>query len=104
MKLLDRRSIVELDIPGSEGGMLQDMGAAPVVIYIVGEFVGKNAPTAISSLKSKFESSGTVNISSDISSMEDLRKVRIDQFSIEQIAGSVNRYRYHMILIEYIEP
>jgi hypothetical protein len=104
MKLLDRRSIVELDIPGSDGGLLQDMGAVPVEVYIYGEFVGNNAPAAISSLKSKFESSESVNISSDVSSLEDLGKVRIDQFSIEQVAGSVNRYRYHIVLKEYTSP
>ena len=51
MKTLDHRNIVELDIPGSSGNVLQDMGCDSSKIVFTGEMTGKDSRDALEKSK-----------------------------------------------------
>jgi hypothetical protein len=107
MKIIDTRKIVELNIPGSFGNVLQDMGREPVVVLITGEFVGPDAKTSLENLMSKYNSERNkpMQFFSEMTMViPEITKVLLDQFRFEEIAGYVNSYRYSMKLVEYREP
>lgn len=103
--VLDKRHVVELDIPGSSGNVLQDMGAEPVRIFLVGEFMGKDSKKGLEQLRSKYDTNQPVAFSSDLTtSVAEVSKVLIEHLYVEEIAASVHKYRYHMVLKEHKEP
>jgi Domain of unknown function (DUF6046)/DNA circularisation protein N-terminus len=104
MKIEDKRSIIELEIPGSEGNILQDMGSDSVKISIVGELMGEDVVKGLESLQEKFQKNDPVPFSSDISGITEISKVIIEQLYIEQIQGNSSRFKYNIILLEYVEP
>ena len=98
-----KRSIVELKIPGSSGNVLQDMGREPVTILIKGEVWGPNAKATVTTLKAKSEAGDAVPFTSDLLSAASVSDVIVEEFSLDQVAGSPTRYRYLMLLREYKE-
>ena len=46
INIIDRRNIVELDIPGSQGNIIQDMGFDAITVELFGEMIGQNARSA----------------------------------------------------------
>lgn len=107
IKITDMRNIIELNIPGSLGNVLQDMGREPVAISLAGEFVGPDAKASLESLMSKYISDNNkpMQFSSDMTTaIPEITKVMLDQFHFEEIAGHANSYRYYMKLVEYREP
>jgi len=101
INLLDRRNLIELHIPGSEGNMIQEMGSEPVEISIFGEMMGASALQILQRLRKKHAANKSFNISSDIAGIVDVNKVIMQEFYIEEFAGSVGRFRYHMLLKEF---
>jgi hypothetical protein len=102
---IDWRHIVELDIPGSIGNILQDMGSDPVRISLIGEFGGIDAKKALEQLRTKYDSNQPFNFSSELTTVvAEVNKVLIEELYVEEIAAAVNRYRYYMVLKEYREP
>lgn len=107
IRVVDSRNIVELNIPGSLGNVLQDMGREPVTILIFGEFAGPDAKASLESLMSKYISDNNkpMQFSSDMTTaIPEITKVMLDQFQFEEIAGHSHSYRYYMKLVEYREP
>jgi hypothetical protein len=107
IKIIDMRNIIEIDIPGSLGNVIQDMGRDPVTILIAGEFVGPDAKTSLEKLMGKYisENNKPMQFSSDMTAaVPEITKVMLDHFHFEEIAGHPDSYRYYMKLAEYKEP
>ena len=88
MKTLDHRNIVELDIPGSSGNVLQDMGCDSSKIIFTGEMTGKDSRDALEKLKNQYDNNKPMEFSSSISTLADIDKVLIEELYIEQSAPS----------------
>jgi hypothetical protein len=101
MNIVDKRSFVELEIIGSEGNVLQDMGCEPVRISLFGEMMGADSRSHIETLVNKFNTNKPIEFSSDISNIAEISKVIMEQFCVQEVAGSPNRYKYYIILREY---
>ena len=99
----DRRNIVELEIPGSQGNIIQDMGFDAIKVELFGEVIGQNARTCIESLRDKYNSKKPVSFSSEITSIAEIINVIIEYFYIEEAAGSPFRYKYYVFLREHTE-
>ena len=99
----DRRNIVELEIPGSQGNIIQDMGFDAIKVELFGEIIGQNARTCIESLRDKYESKKPVSFSSDITSIVEIINVVIEYLYIEEDGGMPFKYKYYMSLREYTE-
>jgi hypothetical protein len=97
----DRRDIVEIRIPGAEGGTLQDMGRGAIRIRVVGEVWGKSAKDTLESLKDKSEGGDAVSFTSDLLSAAKVSNVIIERLLIDQSAGVPDRYKYTLFLREY---
>jgi hypothetical protein len=103
INIIDRRNIVELDIPGSQGNIIQDMGFDAITVELFGEMIGQNARTSIESLRDKYESNKPIPFSSDITSIAEIIYVIIEYLYLEEVAGSPFRYKYYLYLREYVE-
>lgn len=103
INIIDRRNIVELDIPGSQGNIIQDMGFDAIKVELFGEVMGQNSKASIESLRDKYESNKPISFSSDITSIAEIINVIIEYLYIEEVAGSPFRYKYYISLREYIE-
>ena len=99
----DRRNIIELEIPGSDGNTIQDMGFDAIKVEIFGEIIGQNAKTSVESLRDKYYSKKPVSFSSELTSIAEIINVIIEYLYIEEDAGSPYRYKYYVSLREYIE-
>lgn len=100
----DKRSIVELEIPGMEGNVFQDLGRSPVEISFDGSIQGKDAKNKLETIRSKFKQGIPLSFNSDISGATDVTQVLIMDLRVEDTAGATNRFRYSIVLKEYKEP
>ena len=93
ISIKDRRNIIELQIPGSEGNVLQDMGCDPVRISLFGEMMGVESKLTLEKLRSKFDKNKPFQFYSDISSIPEINQVLIDEFYVEEMIGTVHRFQ-----------
>jgi hypothetical protein len=104
IKVNDKRNVVELRVPGSSGNVIQDMGCEPVSISIVGEVLGQEAKQSLENLRNKYERAESLQFSSDITDIPEVSKVVIEDYYVEEVAGTAGRFRYYLLLKEYREP
>jgi hypothetical protein len=96
-----KRRIVELPIPGSVGNVFQDMGRDPLTISFEGELIGPNAEDVLEDLKSKFELKEPIPFSSDITTIDEVTEVVIEDFVVHFVSGLNLSIRYTMVLKEH---
>jgi hypothetical protein len=100
----DKRNVASVDVPGGQGSSHNDLGRSAVVVTFDGSIFGENARTLIESIRSKFKAGDPVPFVSDLSGSADITKVIIDNFVVNDAAGSRDRYDYSIVLKEYREP
>jgi hypothetical protein len=100
----DKRGMVEHVIPGMEGNVFQNLGRSPVNISFDGTFEGENAKSNLEIIRSKYKQGTPLPFNSDVSGTTDVTKVLIEDFRVEDVTGTKNRYRYSMVLKEFKEP
>jgi hypothetical protein len=103
MRIVDHRNVTELDVPGSNGNVLQDMGAESAEIFFSGEMTGKNSRDAIAKLREKYDKNKPTEFSSTIATLADISQVLIEELYIEQNAAHPNKFRYRLTLHEFVE-
>jgi len=100
----EKRSIVEHQIPGLQGSVLQDLGREPIRISFEGLIFGEDALDFLERIRSKYKGGAPVPFSSDISGVVEVTQVLIEEFQIEEVGGVINTYNYWMVLREYTPP
>jgi len=101
LSISGKRRIVELQIPGLTGNVFQDMGRNPLRISFDGELVGPGTMNTLQDLKSKFELKKPVPFSSDITTINDVTEVVIEDFTVNFVGGLTTGSRYSMVLREH---
>lgn len=101
LSISGKRRIVELQIPGLTGNVFQDMGRNPLRISFDGELAGPDTMNTLQDLKSKFELKEPVPFSTDITTINDVTEVVIENFSVSFTSSVVSGTRYSMILKEH---
>lgn len=101
LSISGKRRIVELQIPGSDSNVFQDLGREPLRISFDGRLVGPAAENTLQELKSKFELHEPVPFSTDITTISDVAEVVIEDFAIDFISGVPLGSRYSMVLKEH---
>jgi hypothetical protein len=101
LSVYGKRRVVELPIPGSAGNVFQDMGRNPITITFTGELVGPNAESILQDLTAKFESQKPVPFSSDITPINSISEVVIENLAVHYENGVDLGVRYSMMLKEY---
>ena len=100
----ERRRIAEHKVPGLEGGILKDLGRELVRISFDGMFYGEVAKDNLERLRSKLKLGKPVPFNADVAGAAEVTQVLIEELSIEDIGGVTNRYKYSIVLREYLEP
>jgi hypothetical protein len=100
----EKRRIIEQEIPGFEGGYIQDFGREPVEISFEGIVLGGEAIKTLEEIRAKFKAGEPVPFSSDISEVAEVTQVLIEDFRVEDSGGETSRYRYWIVLREYTPP
>lgn len=100
----ENRSLVEHWVPGRDGPVLQDLGEGLTLIQVSGIVHGDAARDALQSLRDRYHETEPVAFSADITTGIDVLDVIVRRFTIHQVAGSVNRYRYSVELARMVEP
>ena len=101
LSISGKRRIVELQIPGLTGNVFQDMGRNPLRISFDGELVGPGTMNTLQDLKSKFELKKPVPFLSDITTINDVTEVVIEDFTVNFVGGLTTGSRYSMVLREH---
>ncbi len=101
LSISGKRRIVELEIPGLTGNVFQDLGRNPLLISFEGELVGQKIMDTLQGLKSKFELRKPVPFSSDITPINDITEVVIDNIIVHFIGGTPAGARYSIVLREH---
>jgi hypothetical protein len=101
LSISGKRRIVELQIPGLTGNVFQDMGRNPLKISFDGELVGPGTMNTLQDIRSKFELKKPMPFSSDITTINDVTEVVIENFSVRFIDGIASGSRYSMVLREH---
>jgi len=101
LSISGRRRIVELQIPGSAGNVFQDLGRNPLRISFDGELIGPGTTDTLQELKSKFELKEPVPFLSDVTTINDVTEVVIENFTVHFISGVPSGSRYSMVLKEH---
>ena len=98
IRLLDKRSLIELTVPGSKIGLLQSMGHDQSQIIIEGQIMGEESKRSYKNLKEKFDSDEPLKFETDISFLKYVKHVLIIEIDLWQIF--FNNYKYLMALLE----
>lgn len=101
--ILDKRCVVEIEIPGKNGNILQDMGREPAKIVIIGEIMGKDSKSVLEALNKKADENKPCRLVSDKLKGISIERVFIEEFLYEEKAGTINRYAYKLVLKEVID-
>jgi hypothetical protein len=96
----DRRIIIEHTILGSSGNILQDMGTEPVQITLEGEMHGSEASKTIRRLHEIYEKGEPVKLNSDLASISEVSRVKIENFQVNNPVGLKYHYVYTLDLKE----
>ena len=100
---IDRRRIIKHDASAVYGTIVDDQGKASARLMIEGRFVGDDAMTGMSSLRTKYKKGEPINLVSDITLLSSINKVMIEELRIQMSSSGQLSYEYQMILREYVE-
>jgi hypothetical protein len=101
----EHRRIARLSIPGLEGDLQQELGAASLAIEIVGSLHGDEARDQfLESLREPFRAGDPVTFVADILTATELEQVLIEALDVEEVAGAADSCAYRIILRQYVEP
>jgi len=100
---IDRRRIIKHDASAVYGTIVDDQGKASAMLLIEGRFVGEDAMSGMSSLRTKYKKGEPINLVSDITLLSSINKVMIEELRIHMSSSVQLSYEYQMILREYVE-
>ena len=102
---LEQARVVPLPVPGLSGGMAQHLGRSALRVMLCGSLAGDEARDAfLLEIRGAFLAGEPVDFVADIVSESELERVLIESLEVEEVAGSVDTFRYRIVLREYTEP
>jgi hypothetical protein len=99
----ENQTIVEHQIPGSEGNAFQNLGRKPVVIRIEGVLQKQKGIETLQKLREKFNAHDALSFSSDASTPADIDQIVIESLRVREIAGKPLFFIYNMVLKEVVQ-
>jgi hypothetical protein len=100
---IDRRRIIKHDASAVYGTIVNDQGKSSARLLIEGRFVGDDAMSGMSSLRTKYKKGEPIDLVSDITLLSSINKVMIEELRIQMTSSVQLSYEYQMILREYVE-
>ena len=105
MRTAEARKFAELEIPGRQGNVLQDLNADPVRVDIGGSlFADEERSAFLSEVRGKFRAGEPLTFVADITEATDVQFVVIDAMQFEQRADRPDEVIYQISLRESPPP
>jgi hypothetical protein len=101
----EARKISRVAIPGLDGDLQQGLGAASLVVEMVGSLQGDQARDAfLEALREPFRAGQPVSFTADILTASELDQVLIEALDLTEVNEWANSFRYRIVLRQYVEP
>lgn len=105
IETLEGRRLARLPVPGLLGDLQQDLGASSLAVEISGSLQGDEARDGfLDAVRGRFHAGDPVSFAADITRATSLDRVLIEVLEVHELAGSVDSFRYRIVLREYVEP
>jgi len=102
---MERRSFVELDIPGREGSLFQDMNSLPSSIVVSGSLYGDEKRNEfLEEVRGKFRSGEPLTFVGDIVTATSVQYVVIRDLSFEESSFHPDQINYSLVIKESPPP
>lgn len=105
LETLEKRDLVELEIPGRTGNLFQDMNRQPARILVEGSVFGAEpGQTFLTTLREKYLAGEPLTFVSDIATGTELQYVLLQQLHIQAAASHPDQIDYRVWLVESPPP
>lgn len=105
IRTVERRTFVELTVPGRVGSLYQDLNTAPTGIVIEGSLYGDEArDDFLQQLRGKFRAGEPVTFVADILTATEVQYVVIEALRIQESGASPDQTEYRCLLRESPPP
>lgn len=102
---IEARRLVEIPVPGLEGGYHQDLGSGPVSVRIEGTLAGDDPENDfLGKVRQMYNAGDPVNFVADIITATHVDKVLVTDLVLREVAGSADTFRYTVVLTQHVEP
>ncbi len=100
-----KRRMVDISIPGLEGGLSQDLGAESILIVLEGSLSKDEARDGfLESIRAMYDTAEPVDFVADIVTATQVFEILIQSISVKEVAGSDSPFQYRLTLRQYIPP
>ena len=101
----EKRSLVELPVPGKTGSLFQDLNAQPTRIVISGSLYGDEARDQfLNDLRGKYKTGDPVTFVADIITATEVKYVLIEELRMDERGGDPDQMDYWFVLRESPPP
>lgn len=105
LEILEKRDLVELDIPGRTGNLFQDMNRQPARIVVEGSVFGEGpGQEFLTSVREKYADGAPLTFVSDIATGTEMQYVLVQQLHIQAAASHPDQIDYRIWLVESAPP
>ncbi|MEJ2200347.1 MAG: hypothetical protein P8X63_04940 [Desulfuromonadaceae bacterium] len=105
LETLEKRDLVELEIPGRTGNLFQDMNRQPTRIVVEGSVFGEaSGEEFLTSVREKYLAGDPLTFVSDIVTGTELQYVLVQQLHIQAAASHPDQIDYRIWLVESPPP
>ena len=102
---IEARRLVEIPVPGLEGGYHQDLGSGPVSVRIEGTLAGDDPENDfLGKVRQMYNAGDPVDFVADIITATHVDKVLVTDLVLREVAGSADTFRYTVVLTQHVEP
>lgn len=100
-----KRRIVDIPVPGLEGGLSQDLGAESVIIVVEGSLAKDEAREGfLESVREMYDAAEPVDFVADIVTATEVFEILIESICVKEVAGTASPFLYQLKLRQYIPP
>lgn len=105
IEVLERRRLAQLGVPGLAGDLHEDLGTTSLTVLVEGSLHAEEARSGfLAELRSLHLAGDPVTFVADITEASELDEVLIVGFQVLEQADHADRFRYRVVLREYVEP
>jgi len=105
LETLEKRDLVELEIPGRTGNLFQDMNRQPTRIVVEGSVFGEEpGQEFLTSVREKYVAGDPLTFVSDIATGTEIQHVLVQQLHVQAAASHPDQIDYRVWLVESPPP
>jgi len=102
---VEHRAVAAHPVPGRQGSVLQDLGAAPLQVEITGSLSGDDArDDFLDALRQRFQAGDPLTFAADITTASQVQYVVITDLRCREVAGDPDSFQYYLALCESPPP